>query len=305
MLKAWTKAPKSLIMHTSLANLWSLVPVGLLVASALSCMKGPGFMQQGPKEAEEPAATKTEELKKFLVQTVDAGAGAVVGNLTASSGDIQVIQASGDSDIAGSLAEFPPGSLAVDTSITLGPGVSIATPSNLNQLALDPEIVASAPSVTISSSVALDTSSGFTMQIPVPSGSGLSLQDALANLVVIYKIKKVADNGDFSGLLTRGHLEIAGGYVRFTTTFFGTFQAIITKKLVEETKEVAVKAEPKFKKTFYTKGFATATLGDDTPRSEGYLALFHSLTPATVKADADSKLSTGLMIKRSQEVTEQ
>ncbi len=290
-------------MHTSLPKLRSLVPVGLLVASVLSCMKGPGFMKQGPKEEEKQPASETEELKKVIVQTVDAGAGAVVGNLTASSGDIQVIQASGDGDIAGSQAEFPPGAVAIDTAITLGPGVSIATPSNLNSLALDPEIASAAPSVSISSSITLDTSSGFTMQIPVPSGSGLHLQDALANLIVIYKVKKVADNGEFSGLLTRGQLEIVGGYVRFTTTFFGTFQAIITKKLVEEAKEVAVKAEPKFKKTFYTKGFATAVNGDDTPRSEGFLALFHPLTPATVKADVDSKLSTGLMIKRKQEVS--
>ncbi len=290
-----------MIMRTSRTILRRLSFVGLVAASALSCMKGPGFMKQGPKEEAKQPATETEELKKILIQTIDAGAGAVSGQLAATSQDIQVIQAGADSGISGSLAEFPPGSVAIDTQVTLGPGVSIATASNLGSLSLDPEIAGAAPSVSISSSIALDTA-GFTMQIPVPSGSGLNLQDALANLIVIYQVQKVADKGEFSGLFTRSQLQIEGGYVRFTTKFFGTYQAIITKSLVAEPVEVVKKAEPKFKKTYVKQGFASSTFGDDAPREDGFLALFHPFSPAAVKADADSTLSSGLWTKRTQEV---
>ena len=174
----------------------------------------------------------------------------------------------------------------------------------MSSLALDPEILGAAPSVHISSSVALDTGAGFTMQIPTPSGSGLNLQDMLANLIVIYKVTKVGEGADFSGFLTRAQLEIVGGHVRFTTHHFGTFQAVITKTLVEVAKEVAVKPEPKTKKTYFAKGFRSSSFGDETPKSDGLLALFHPFKPATVKADADSKLSTGIMIKSTQEVNE-
>lgn len=278
--------------------------VGFVVALAFSCMKGRGFMTQGPSEEEKKTAAESGEVKKIVVETIDAGAGAVTGNLTASSVDVQVVQANSDSAIAGSQVEFPPGSLTIDTQITLGPGVSIATSSNLGQLALDPDFAAVAPSVSISSSVAIDTTSGFTMQIPVPSQSGLHLQDALANLIVLYKVKKVAENGEFTGLFTRRQLELVDGYVRFSTTFFGTYQAIITKKLVEEAKEIAVKPEPKTRKFYYTQGFPTSMFADDVPRSDGLVALFQAFTPAMVKADTDSKLTTGLLIKRTQEVTE-
>jgi hypothetical protein len=305
-LKARPKVPKSVLMQTSLLLLRRLLPVAWLALGVSSCLKGPGFMKQGPQEQEKQPATATEELKKVLVPTVDLGDGSVQGALSATSQDIQVLQASDDSVVAGSLAEFPPGSVAIDTQMTIGPGVAIDTEENLNELKLDTSVLASASSVVIASTVALDTNSDFTMQIPVPQHSGLRLVDLLDNLVVIYKVKKSSANGaEFTGLLTRSELEIVGNFVRFTTSYFGTFQAIITKTPVVEKKEVAVKPTPKFKNVYYVKGFASSTFGDDGgQRADGFQGVFHKFKPAVVKADAKSKLSTGFVTKRKQEVTE-
>ncbi len=275
-----------------------------LAALALSsCTKGPGFLKQGASEPK-PETAKPSEAAPVIIQSIETN-GLVTGSFNAASTSTQVMLAASTSAIAGSQVEFPPGTLAIDTEIALGPGEQIATDTTAQDLALGTTITSSAPSVVLSSTSIMDASQPFTLQIPIPDAAGLHLDDPFTTLLVIYKIKKVGDGGDFTGFITRDKLDVKGGFARFATQYFGTFQAVLTAKPVTEAKEIVSKPVVKtVKKMYFVKGFAPATFGTDSAKADGFAGWLHTFRPAKAKANADSTLTTGKVVKISQGVNE-
>ncbi len=278
-----------------------LVIVALVGFASSSCMKGPGFLKQGPAETK-PEARTSSEPAPLIIQTIESN-GLVTGSFNATSSSTQVMLAAATSSIAGSQVEFPPGTLAIDTEIALGPGEQIATDTTAQDLALGTTITSSAPSVVLSSTSIMDASQPFTLQIPIPDSAGLHLDDPFTTLLVIYKIKKVGEGGDFTGYITRDKIDIKSGFARFATQYFGTFQAVYTAKPVTEAKEIVSKPVVKTaKKIYFVKGFAPATFGTDSAKAEGFAGWLHTFRPAKAKANADSTLTTGKVVKISQGV---
>lgn len=236
------------------------------------------------------------------VQASEQADGSTTGMVSAALDATQILQASQASSIAGTQAEFPLGSLAIDTEITLKPGESLATPESLASLQLDTQVTNASPAVTLQSSVTMDAASPFTLQLIVPESAGLNLADPYANLVVLYKIEKASTKSAFSGVITRDKLVIAGGFVRFDASFFGTYQAVITASLVAQAKEVPHNPEPvaKKKRLHFVRGPASATFGDDRARVDAFAAWVQKLTPAFVRV-GDATLRTGTVTKPSNE----
>jgi hypothetical protein len=275
-----------------------------LMALLSGCLDGPTFMKsKGTAELNNPPYQPLTVVVPAREQD-----GGTTGAVSAASLDTQVVQAGENSEVAGASVSFPPGSIAIDTEITLSAGDEVILDAAA-AASLDPgnQIVDEGVPVAVFSSVALDTTEDFTVSVPLPSGSSLSLQDGAMNLAVIYRVTKVSEGADFVGLIPADEIEVAGAFARVTTPHFGTFQAVYTQVPAAK-KEIAASAvtppppEPvqTLKHSYYVKGTPSLTFDGDSQKSEGLQAFFTNLTPGKVSAKATT-LSTGRVVKQKQE----
>jgi hypothetical protein len=151
------------------------------------------------------------------------------GTLSASSGEIQTLSAPEGSAISGVLSSFPPGSISIDTEITLSPGADITDANDLKSVGLsdDNKVQSVGSAVSIESSVAFNTSVPFTVAISIGSQS-LLLQDQFNSYAVVYKVKDVDTNTLKFGIIPANEIVLSGGKASFTTQMFGTFQLVKT-----------------------------------------------------------------------------
>jgi hypothetical protein len=265
-------------------------PFALALAS-FSCLKGPSFMQtqtESSKNTRSPADTIVDSIKtsatinRVIVPMTFEGSKSK-GKVDANSPNVQVIQASENSKIAGSQVEFPPGSLAIDTEISMQPGQQVATDQSLQSLAIDSQVASKSTPMVVTSSVALDTSSPFSLTLPIPNtGSSLvsefpqfGLADPLSNLVIFYNVQIAAENRNVAGIIPRRDIEIVNGYARIFTRHFGTFQTAILTKPVESPVQIAAVPLPPppnpmsndsgiASRRYYVKGPATTSGGQSS-----------------------------------------
>ena len=268
-----------------------------LAALAFGCVRGPAFLKQGGA----PEAS----IHRLQVATVDQN-GATSGVIAGGSKSTQVISASTNSTVAGSNIEFPPGSLAISTEVTIQAGSNLATKSVLSQLNVTSEVASSATSVAFTSSVATDAVVPFTVAIPLPDTSSLALLDPFANLIIIYHVTKASSsNADFTGIISRDAIDTSTGFARFAVSHFGTYQAVITKTLVQAV-EIAAAPIVKAKKVippgvitdrfYFSRGPMPASFGGDAAQNIGHFkGWVHAFGPS--KVGTQSTLSTGKISK--------
>lgn len=253
-----------------------------------SCMNGPSFMKQSNE------SSQTDNQNATVNVAAKDENGVATGAITAESGLTQVLQASSDSSIAGSSVSFPPGSIAIDTDISISAGESVASDEAISELGLDNSITASAQPVTITSSVALDAAQAFTISLPLPDSSGLRLQDSEMNIAVFYKVNKVVAGGSFTGVIGPENIVLNNGYAVVTTMHFGTFQVAYLKHKVTSTVEVASAETPPpaveppppvkmvvTKSQTFVRGFMSYSFGNTQSKS-GLQGWGHTVNPARV-----------------------
>lgn len=267
------------------------VCLGAMLLAASACLKGPGFMKQ---EASQQDNTTVEEQVIVATREVD---GAVIAALDPNSTAIQLVQAPSTGEIAGTEVAFPPGSLAIATEVTIQEGAQLGDETTLAALDIGSGLTSSGASVSITSSESIDASQPFTVSLPLPATAGLVEAD-YNNLVVLYKVSKVSEGSDFYGVFPRDMLSIVDGKVKFETSFFGTFQAVITQTLVtvavEKAADEVVAPKPVVRhRSYYARGFLSTSTGTDAPSQEDIRAWLPPLSPATV-ARGDSLLFNGL-----------
>jgi hypothetical protein len=228
---------------------------------------------------------------KVRISAIESN-GRTKGAVSANAMFTQVLEAGSNSSISGSSAAFPPGSLAIDTEVSLATSSTIGNTATLERLELGTEVARSGAAVEILSSTPTDAAAPFTLAIPLPDGSGLTLSaDQWSNLSIIYYVKKVSQgSAGFTGIITRNMLDISSGYAKFTATFFGTYQAIITAKPIDKPVEKPVepvtnpKPAPKVvsvSQGFYASGFMTTSFEPalSGQRQEGLQGMLTPLSP--------------------------
>lgn len=274
-----------------------------------ACMRGPGFMKQtGAVDVRQAGWTGVvppePEIPIQVLETKIEGE-AATGQVSADSTAIQLLPAAQNSIIAGATAEFPPGTIALATEITIQPGASIANSSVVSDLKLSNLIAASAPPVTVSAALMQDTVQPFTVALPLPDEAALRLlaDNSFEKLVVLYRVQSVADNMEKAGFVTRANLVIKDNMVRFQTRHFGTFQAIYTVEVLSEpAKELvgpAITPKPT-RKTWYVAGPTGVVFANDSERGAGLQGWFLGFTPATVN-NFERVLQTSAISKISKE----
>jgi hypothetical protein len=194
------------------------------------CLKG-GFFTK--KLASSKSGVKAEH-----VQILDGESGVVTATLDASSDLIQVIRVGGVSAVAGTELSFMPGTLAVDTDITIEEAVSLTSPALTAQLGVTEGIAGAGTAVSVQSSVGMDAMIPFTVSLSLPQVSTLAEGDVWANLIIIYKVDRAADGAVLAGIIPRAAISIVGGKASFQTSQFGLYQSVVTVAPVAGAKQV-------------------------------------------------------------------
>ena len=285
------------IMNKSSSSILSLCLATGLTPLATACNMGAGFLKQsGPSEA-------SARVVQVVVKEQNGTTSAAISRTSALT---QELGASPNSSVAGSRILFSPGSLAVDTEVTIQAGTSLATSAVFNQLGVNSQVASSANAVTFATSVPTDAVVPFTVAIPLPDSSSLYLSDPFANLIIVYSVSKASlGNGQFTGIIGRAAIDSSSGFARFAVSYFGTYQAVITKTLVQP---VEVAAAPSVKvikvikpgvisdRFYYGRGPMPASFGGDVPQNKAHFkGWVHAFAPS--KVGTTSTLSAGKISK--------
>ena len=248
-------------------------------------MGGPAFMKQGG-----PLANDRKNGSVLVLETSATASGGVAARVEINGKDAQQIAASENSAIAGAAVVFPPGSLAIATTIELAPAAPLTT-GNLSAVGVDSTVVASGTPVAITSAEKMDAVNPFTLALPIPSGVGLRLQGVdPERLSVLYRLERVSTGESVAGVFTGPQIRIVGGKVEFETSWFGTYQVIVTERPVVQAREVAAavveKPQPTIvsRQLYWVSGLTLAVDVDEMPSSENprsWLALGVGASSAT------------------------
>lgn len=220
------------------------------------------------------------------VTTVEATVanGVMTANLSPSSVKSQLVAGAGAFE--GAAIQFPPGSLAVDTTLTIEEGESLA--ASADELGVDQGgLTTASTSMLIASSAAQDPAQPFTVTLPL-SGAGLLglLQDNSANLVILYKVVMYANGGTYMvGLTPKSSLVVDGGKVTFPTSYFGVFQAVYTTTPITESKTKVVET-PIINKAAQATKLSAVTFSRTDPASPAAATVFKVIGGADFSAES-------------------
>ncbi len=184
-------------------------------------------------------AKSDDQRKLGLLQATVTEDGGISGALTANSKTTQILQADTTGALKGAAMVFPPGSLAIDVSVTIREGSSLADSSNAASLGIsDSGLAAAGPAVVMLASQDLEAARPFTVALPITSGGGLALADT--TIAVLYKVIALVDGERqfILGIKPLSQLEVEGNIVKMTTTRFGSFQVVRTTVPVTVEKSV-------------------------------------------------------------------
>ncbi|MBC7529943.1 MAG: hypothetical protein H7318_00080, partial [Oligoflexus sp.] len=210
------------------------LPVTILLSMITSSCFKASTSQIGSTTARNGEKAETQ------LTTQTTATGATTAAISASSLSTQLVSASPRSAVAGTSLSFPPGSLAISTSITIEEGASVATPALAAELNLGTDVTKSGTAVTVNPGTATDTRIPFQLSIPLPVS--FALADDWSNLIVFYKVTLVSEGKNVIGIIPRSEIEIKNGAAQISTSHFGSFQTAITKDTVTEKKEADTKS---------------------------------------------------------------
>lgn len=176
--------------------------------------------------------------KIALVQSTETSTGGISATVSASSTMNQLVSAPEDSAASGSRVVFPPGSLVVDTSISIEESAAVATDAMSADLELNTSVQQAGVAIMVKSEANVDAMQPFSLAIPLPVSTGLAENNVWDNLIVMYRVKVAAKDKTMAGIIPRSDIVIEGGMAKFSTQYFGAFQTALTETPVLEKKEV-------------------------------------------------------------------
>jgi len=162
------------------------------------------------------------------------GSGIVTARLGANATETQLVTASADSNISDVVLAFPPGSLSINTNISLREAPTIGSELLLTQLGLSatPTVTNSGAAVEITSSEPIDLAHPMILALPLPAGFGLSEIDR-SHLGVLYRIS-IQDTAEKKvGFVPASELTIdATNKILYPSSYFGSFQVVVFDQVV-------------------------------------------------------------------------
>jgi hypothetical protein len=166
--------------------------------------------------------------------------GAESANVRANVNYTQTMSVSDGSPVAGTSVSFPPGSLAVDSEMTIEEGVTLATEGLAAELGIGENIDHTVTAVSVQPTKASDPAAPYTVTLGLSPSAGLLDSEDKSKLIVLYKVRSVAEKRILAGIIPRKLLEVDGNLVKFTARHFGVFQLVYTKTIVAQAIEIEV-----------------------------------------------------------------
>lgn len=188
------------------------------------------------------------EKKSSNVATAD-NEGVVTAEIDANAKSDQTVVASPNSKVAEASVTFPPGSVALSTSMAFGEATD-ASAAVVAELGLESAVVKSAAPVFLgpSSGTAAATAGTIGLSLPLPLsdlGLGLGLTNAAGKLVFLYAY--YSSEGWKSGVKPLTAADLVGTFLRADILGFGYFQIAYLAGSVDA-KEVVSQIRPTLKK---------------------------------------------------------
>ncbi len=192
-----------------------------------SCLRGPSFMgpgaggissnQRTPLSASAPAGVSQSQVS-----------GTTVAKINSQSAETQEVAVPNDSDVSGTKVGFPPGSLSIDTVISIQESTPVATATTTAELGIQATVTSASKAVSVQpTSSQTDPIQPFTVTLSLP-GSGLSeesLNLADGNIFVVYRVYSYTEGKTLVGVIPSQDIEKGDRFIRFYTRYFGAFQA--------------------------------------------------------------------------------
>lgn len=206
-------------------ELLKLMVTGFGVASMSACLSGPGFFKQdgnGP-----PPQT--------FLEVENLGKGGVKATVLADTTQTQVIRPTQGSGVEHSEVAFPPGSLAVDSAVTVEKGAPIVSDTTAQKLGMDNgnKLASNQSAVLVQSEKKQNAAKPFTIALETPkSENELGLKEG-AYEVVVYKVEDAETGALELGLVPTDALTYKANKVVVETTRFGVFQAALSGEKIE------------------------------------------------------------------------
>jgi hypothetical protein len=245
-------------MVTSMAFKAGSALLLLIALLASSC----GLVRKIKGERFSFPAHPTENIEKSS-QMIDLEGETLNGSTSSlvksSSTDSQRI--SGAGALANSSIVIPPGSLAIDTVLTVQEGIGLDNDGTLEEIGISPtQIIKASPAVYVSSSVELDPLLPF--QIALKIGADLHLQEANLKYAVIYRANIFADKSVVIGVITGDNIIVENGIFSFSANYWGSYQLFaVNSGTLTETKKVS--ANPIKKKSENTESVENSGSGTE------------------------------------------
>ncbi len=184
------------------------------------------------------------------VETTEPSAGVIQGSFKKDAAGDQTMVGSQSGENMETFIQIPPGAIAIDTSITMQDGGNDnpnVLPSALEMA--DTAVVGGSAPILLESSAVAETTSPFTLNIPIPlssaAGTSLALTAGESKVGILYYVKAAA--GNKVGLFVLGQDDLLGTIVRYKGAKFGWFRIVILSKAVASV-EKSTQAEPPKKK---------------------------------------------------------
>jgi len=165
------------------------------------------------------------------VVTTEPSTGVAQGRFSKDATTDQRLVGSANSDVKEDFVTFAPGTLAVDTDVTIGQGSDLGStpPADLGLTSGVTILGGSSPVLVGASPDPLKTVTPFTISIPVPldtpAGAKLNLADSGAKVGLLYLVK--TDAGNKIGFYAFGSGDLVGTYLRYKSSSFGWFRIVI------------------------------------------------------------------------------
>ena len=150
------------------------------------------------------------------------------GTILASVSSTQVFNVKGDSILNGAVFSFPPSSFGGDQDVEVEGFSTLVHKKNIETVIdANTKALAIGPSVQISWTYSEDTALPYEIVLPAPSSAELggALTQGGSSMVVFF-LKYDSVTQEFNlGYIPSAELKIAGGFVTFTSSSYGVYQA--------------------------------------------------------------------------------
>ena len=198
------------------------------VAVGLAVISGCGFMEQvGLHQESSSATTDSSAIDMPNVTSKRDGVFAVAYD--PNSNATQLISTGIDGEIAGASITLPPGTLGIETEVSLEEGVTLPIEEIKEELGLSgDDFVASGPAVVISTTQTLEATNPFTIAIPYNPAISLAESDT-PYLVILYRTLR-KDGSVRSGVIPNSKFAIKENTVELRGRYFGSYMVARASK---------------------------------------------------------------------------